>query len=76
MQITNTNMKIIIVSTKDSELIGYLFIDAPDYLVVANNVVEDSLVGPIKQSKVRFIDAEADFVILPREKVRDLRFLE
>ena len=71
-----TNMKSTIVSTKDSELIGFLFIDSPDYLVVANSVVEGSLVGPIKQNKVRFIDTEADFVILPREKVRGLRFLK
>jgi hypothetical protein len=69
-------MKIAIVSTKDSELAGFLFIDFPDYLVVANNVVEGSLVGPIKQSKVRFMDTEANFVILPREKVRELRVLE
>ena len=70
-----TNMRACCVCTKDYVVIGHLFICSPDYLVIANAIAEGSLVGPLEQSKVRRIDTEADFVILPRDKVQKVEFL-
>lgn len=70
-----SNMRPCRVCTKDYVVFGCLFICSPDCLVIANNIIEGSLVGPLEQRKVRRIDTEADFVILPRDKVQKVEFL-
>lgn len=68
------NMRPCRVHTKDTVFYGFLFIRSPHCLVIANNVAEDSLVGSLEQCKVRHCDTEADFVILPREKIQKVEF--
>jgi len=73
VQIAN-NIRPCAVSTKNTIYYGLLFIDSPDNLVLANHVAEKALMGPIEQRRVRFIDAEANFVILPRDEVQKVQF--
>ena len=74
MQIAN--MRPCVVYTKNSVFSGCLFIRSPHCLVIANTIAEGSLLGPLEQSKVRHLDTEADFVILPRDKVQKVKFLK
>lgn len=73
MQIAN--MRPCRVHTKDPAFYGCLFIRSPHCVVIANNIAERSLVGPLEQSKVRRLDTEADFVILPYDKVQKVELL-
>lgn len=72
---TGNNLRTCEVLTKDGVWrAGFLFIDSSDYLVLANNIYNDSLMGPLKQRKIRCIHKEADFTVFPREKVCNIKF--
>ena len=59
----------------DWHVIGFLFLEGKSVLVLANNMVAGSDLGPIQPTKIRRIANEADFTIIPRNLVESLRVL-
>ena len=54
------------------ECCGYLYMNNERVTVVINNICEDTYLGPLKNKREKHIEPEADIMIFPTRKVKNI----
>lgn len=62
-------MKIVAVKRKSSIIIGRLYFETVEHLVLLNNVLQGAHLGPLRNRRRRHFDNEAHIMIIPRSEV-------
>ena len=69
-------MKFVQVNRKASSIVGMLYFETDDHLVLLNNVFEGAHLGRLRNMRRKHVEPEADIVVVPRHEVVSVDLLK